>query len=78
MPELIYREDLLHSFAKRLEGLENEGRSLQSTEAHLKLADGTVVLKTSPATALNFIVNDVYWDEESNWSEAVAVEFVTL
>jgi len=32
--------------------------------------DGEEVLKTGLPTALNYLANDIYWNEEGNWSLA--------
>jgi len=32
--------------------------------------DGTIVLKTDLQTALDYLANDIYWNESSSWSEA--------
>ncbi|MCK5603598.1 hypothetical protein KAR91_17060 [Candidatus Pacearchaeota archaeon] len=40
--------------------------------------DKEVVLETGVATALEYLANDIYWNEESNWSNANLAEVRTL
>jgi len=41
-------------------------------------ADGTEVLVTDVPTVLDYLANDLTWNEESDWSDAVYAEVRTL
>lgn len=40
--------------------------------------DGKIVLKTGVATALDYLANDIWWNEEGEWDKANRAEVRTL
>jgi hypothetical protein len=65
--EIRHREGLLQNIASGLSRFqENKIYNLQVRF----LEDGKTVLKADVPTALDYLANDIYWNEESDWSNA--------
>lgn len=47
-------------------------------EVHLYSEDEECLLEAYVHTALDFIINDIYYDENSNWSEATSAKVVVV
>lgn len=90
---LQHREDLLHELASNLEErhrndqdeLDNWGQiggrpRLDLTCVYVELLDqdGDVLVDLPYAVALSYVVGDVYYNEEHDWSEAKSVRFRTI
>lgn len=74
--DIVNRELLLQQIADQLKHLDRQtkqGIKLCSLEVVLKEAN-EVVLRTDLTTALDCLVSDIYWNEESNWSGATLAE----
>ena len=71
-----YRDELLDGIATGLK--QHEDVRICNLEVILSDGDGNVVLKTSVPDVLNYIANDIYWDEETDWSKARLVEVRTM
>jgi hypothetical protein len=70
--DLVHREDLLWQLAQEIKRLEDERAHTEL--CHLKVRffkdDEEITRIYSIAIALDWIVNDIYYNEKANWSEA--------
>lgn len=70
-----HKISLLQNIAAGLN--QHERRKVCDLEVSL-YQDGKCVLQTSVPTALDYLANDIYWNEENNWSEANIAEVTVL
>lgn len=67
--------DLLQNIAAGLNKL--EGKPVWNLEV-LFYKDGEVVLRTGLPQALDYLANDIWWNEEGEWDDAEIAEVKTL
>lgn len=71
-PKIVHWRELLQNIAAGVS--HHELASPSSMEVILRDGDGEVVLKAGIATVLDYIASDLYWNEESDWSDARTAE----
>lgn len=69
------RETLLQNIAA---GLNHRKTSCLVHLEAVFYEDGEVVMKRDVPTALDYLANDIYWDEDSDWSNADTASVETL
>ena len=73
--KLVHREALLQNIADGVSQLQSRGSTmLHSVGVKLYDEEGLEVCSASLGTILDYIVNDTYWDEGGNWSQATRAE----
>ena len=71
------REKLLQDIAEGLRTLDASSTPIQCVEVALK-SEGEIVRQSSLHVALDSIANDLYWDEQGDWSDADSAEVVVI
>lgn len=72
---IIHREALLQNIAAGLN--QHDGTKIANLEVVL-YHDGEEVLRTDVPTMLDYIANDIYWNEVNDWSHANRAEVRTM
>jgi len=74
-PKLLHWRDLLQTLAAELNA--HNTRKLSDLEVVFISNDGET-LRCDVQTALDYISQDIYWNEEYDWSDALIVKVVVL
>lgn len=76
-PHIYHRDELLWQLGQGLRSHEGMGYDRKLSDIEVRwLKDDQVVKRTSVAVALDYLVNDIYYDEAADWSgcDALHVE----
>lgn len=73
------RDSLLHDIARGVKALSEKHPSAKMSCVEVVLLQGSsVVLKTDVSTVMEYLADDIYYNEESDWSNADNVVVHTI